>query len=50
MVGEQYDTMVAVQANNGRIAQMQATSKRPVLSDSLLEAVVLAAYLQEIRR
>jgi len=29
---------------------MQATSKRPALSDSLLEAIVVAAYLQEVRR
>lgn len=29
---------------------MSATANRPRLSDSLLEAVVLAAYLQEIRR
>ena len=29
---------------------MPATAKRPVLSDSLLEAVVVAAYLQEVRR
>ena len=29
---------------------MQATSKRPIVSDSLLEAIVVAAYLQEVRR
>jgi hypothetical protein len=29
---------------------MPATSKRPAISDSLLEAVVVAAYLQEVRR
>jgi hypothetical protein len=29
---------------------MSTTSKPPVIRDSLLEAIVLAAYLQEIRR
>jgi hypothetical protein len=29
---------------------MSTTSKRYVISDSLLEAIVLAAYLQEVRR
>jgi len=29
---------------------MPPTAKRPAISDSVLEAIVLAAYLQEIRR
>ena len=29
---------------------MSPSAKRPILSDSLLEAVVVAAYLQEVRR
>jgi len=50
MVGELYGTMVAVQTNKERIARMPATAKRPLLSDSRLEAIVVAAYLQEVRR
>jgi hypothetical protein len=50
MIGELSDTMVAVQGNKQRIAHMSTTSKRCVLSDSLLEAIVVAAYLQEVRR
>jgi hypothetical protein len=50
MVGELYDRMVAVQTNKERIALMPATAKRPLLTDSQLEAVVVAAYLQEVRR
>ena len=29
---------------------MQANASKPILSDSQLEAVVLAAYIQEVRR
>jgi hypothetical protein len=50
MVVGPHDTMVTVPANKRRIAQMPATAKRPMLTDSQLEAVVVAAYLQEIRR
>ena len=50
MVGEQYDTMVAVLTDKMRIAHMTASSKRPALSDSLLEQIVVAAYLKEVRR
>jgi hypothetical protein len=42
--------MVTVQANKKRIAPMSTTDKRPLLSPSQLEAIVVAAYLQEIRR
>jgi hypothetical protein len=50
MVGELYATMVAVQTNKHRIAQMPIDTKRPLLSDSQLEAIVVAAYIQEVRR
>jgi hypothetical protein len=56
MIGELSDTMVAVQGNKQRIAQMSTTSKpsaiasKASVSDSLLEAIVVAAYLQEVRR
>jgi hypothetical protein len=50
MIDEQYGTIVAVQANKMRIPQMPATAKRPVVSESLLEEIVLAAYIQEVRR
>jgi hypothetical protein len=50
MVGELYDTIVAVPANKRRIARMSSPDKRPLLSPSQLEAVVVAAYLQEVRR
>jgi hypothetical protein len=29
---------------------MQATANRPAVSESLREAIVVAAYLQEVRR
>jgi hypothetical protein len=50
MIGLLSDTMVAVQANKERIALMSGTDTRPLLSPSQLEAVVVAAYLQEVRR
>jgi len=48
MVGKLSDTMVAVQADKERIAPMPATDKRPLISESQLEAIVVAAYLQEV--
>jgi hypothetical protein len=42
--------MVAVQADKRRIARMSTTDKRPLISPSQLEAIVVAAYLQEVRR
>jgi hypothetical protein len=52
MIGELSGTMVAVQTYKQRIAQMSTTSKpQPsAISDSLREAIVVAAYLQEVRR
>jgi len=50
MIGKLSDTMVAVQADNERIAPVSSTDKRPPISPSQLEAVVVAAYLQEVRR
>ena len=50
MIGELYGTMVAVRTNKDRIAQMPIDTKRPLLSDSQLEAIVVAADIQEVRR
>jgi hypothetical protein len=33
-----------------KVAQMQEISTKPRLSDSLLEAIVVEAYIREVRR